>query len=413
MQLRRVVITGMGAISPFGVGAGALMESLIKGESGVVDVPELRSIGGVRSHVAALVRDVDPALIPRKHRRTMSRMSIYAVLACQEALGQAGLGPECCSGGRMGVSIGSTIASIDTFQKFFEDYLASKNMEQMRSGMFFQLMNHSCASNVAQALGIAGRVIAPSAACSTGCQAVGIASELIAFGKQDLMLCGGSDEFHPLTTASFDLINAASSTFNDRPYLTPRPFDKDRDGIVCSEGCGILLLESLESALQRGAHILAEVAGFATTSNPENIADPSAASMVSCMRKSLTDAGINPEDVSYVNAHATATIQGDIEESRAIHEVFGGDVPVSSLKGHLGHTMAASGALELIATVEMMNRNLIVPTLNLENPDDICKKINLTKKLESREILCALKNNFALGGVNSSLVLRRYKNDKR
>jgi 3-oxoacyl-[acyl-carrier-protein] synthase II len=413
MQLRRVVITGMGAISPFGKGVDVLMESLIKGLSGTVIVPELKSIEGVRSHVAALVQDVDPGLIPRKYRRTMSRMSVYAVLACQEALIQAGLGPEYCSGGDMGVSIGSTIASIDTFQRFFKDYLSLNNIEQMRSGTFFQLMNHSCASNVAQALGIEGRVIAPSAACSTGCQASGLGYETIAFGKQDFMLCGGSDEFHPLTTASFDLLNAASTGYNDRPHETPRPFDRDRDGIVCAEGSGILLLESLESALQRGATILAEIAGFATTSNPENIADPSASSMEACMKKALADAGLGSEDVDYVNAHATATIQGDVEESLAIYEIFGKDVPVSSLKGHLGHTMAASGALELIATIEMMNRNCVIPTLNLENPDDMCKKINLTQKLENREIRCALKNNFALGGVNSSLVLRRYENDKR
>lgn len=408
MQLRRVVITGMGAISPFGNGVDVLMESLTKGESGTVIVPELKSIGGVRSHVAALVQNVDPGVIPRKHRRTMSMMSVYAVLACQEALMQAGLPPECLSGGNMGISIGSTIASIDTFQKFFVDYLAAKNMEQMRSTTFFQIMNHSCASNVSQALGIEGRVIAPSAACSTGCQAVGLGYEMIAFGKQDFMLCGGSDEFHPLTTASFDILNAASAGYNDRPRQTPRPFDRDRDGIVCAEGCGILLLESLESAAQRGATIFAELVGFATTSNPENIADPSAASMETCMRKALTDAGLEPRDVDYVNAHATATILGDIEESRAIYQIFGKDVPVSSLKGHLGHTMAASGGLEMIATIHMMNRNYVVPTLNLENPDDMCKKINLTQKLENREIRCALKNNFALGGVNSSVVLRRY-----
>jgi 3-oxoacyl-[acyl-carrier-protein] synthase II len=408
MQLRRVVITGMGAISPFGKGVDVLMESLLKGKSGAVMVPELKSIGGVRSHVAALVQDVDPGVIPRKYRRTMSMMSVYAVLACQEALKQAGLPAECRSRGDMGISIGSTIASIDTFQKFFADYLAEKNMEQMRSTTFFQIMNHSCASNVSQALGIEGRVVAPSAACSTGCQAVGLGYEMIAFGKQDFMLCGGSDEFHPLTTASFDILNAASAGYNDRPHQTPRPFDRDRDGIVCAEGCGILLLESLESAVQRGAAIFAELAGFATTSNPENIADPSAASMEACMRKALADAGLEPRDVDYVNAHATATILGDIEESRAIFEIFGKDVPVSSLKGHLGHTMAASGGLEMIATIHMMNRNCVIPTLNLENPDDMCKKINLTQKLENREIRCALKNNFALGGVNSSVVLRRY-----
>jgi 3-oxoacyl-[acyl-carrier-protein] synthase II len=411
MQLRRVAVTGVGAVSPFGVGADILMESLYRGESGTVAVHELKSIRGVRSHVAALVRGVDPGVIPRKYRRSMSRMSIFAVLACQEALRQADISPERLSGGNMGISIGSTIDSIDTLQKFFEEYLAEKNMEQMRSTIFFQIMNHSCAFNVSQALGIEGRVIAPSAACSTGCQAVGLGYESIAFGKQEFMLCGGADEFHPLSTASFDIINAASAGYNDRPQKTPRPFDRDRDGIVCAEGCGILLLESMDSARERGAAILAEVAGFATNSYPENIADPSAASMQSCMTKALSDAGVSPGEIDYINAHATATTQGDIEESQAIYEIFGEKVPVSSLKGHLGHTMAASGGLELIATIEMMRSNRIIPTLNLENPDELCKKINLPMQLEKREIRFALKNNFALGGVNSSLILRRYDND--
>lgn len=412
MQLRRVAITGMGAVSPFGTGSDILMESLYRGESGTVLVPELRSIKGVRSHVAALVKGVDPGIIPRKQRRSMSRMSIYAVLACREALNQSGIPPECLSGGDMGICIGSTIDSIDTFQKFFEDYLVEKNMEQMRSTIFFQIMNHSCAFNVSQTLGIEGRVIAPSAACSTGCQAVGIGYEMIAFGKQDFMLCGGADEFHPLSTASFDIINAASAGFNDRPQKTPRPFDRDRDGIVCAEGCGVLLLESMDSARERGAPILAEIIGFATNSNTENIADPSAESMEICMKKALSDAGIKPPDIDYINAHATATIQGDIEECRAIRNIFGRYVPVSSLKGHLGHTMAASGALELIGTIEMMKRKSVIPTLNLENPDELCEKINLTQKLETRDIRYALKNNFALGGVNSSLILRRHENDK-
>jgi 3-oxoacyl-[acyl-carrier-protein] synthase II len=235
---------------------------------------------------------------------------------------------------------------------------------------------------------------------------------MIAFGKQDYMLCGGSDEFHPLTTFTFDLINAASKGFNSSPSQTPRPFDRDRDGIVCSEGCGILLLESLESAEERGADILAEIVGFASTSNPLNIANPSAESMVACMRKALFDGDIDPKHIDYVNAHATATVQGDIEESKAIYEVFGGDVPVSSLKGHIGHTMAASGSLELIATINMIRKNKIIPTLNLENIDDLCDSINLFQDVEERPVKYALKNNFALGGVNSSLVLRSYENDK-
>lgn len=411
MELRRVVVTGMGAVSPFGQGVEILNNSLVSGKSGIVRHPELESVEGIRSHTAGIVNNVNPMMIPRKHRRSMSSMSVYSVLASQEALEMGGLSSGSCFDENVGIVLGSTINSIATFESFFEDYLVKKDMENMRSTIFFKLMNHSCAFNVSQVLGIKGRVIAPSAACATGCQAVGIGYEMIAFGKQDYMLCGGADEFHPLTTFSFDLINAASTGFNSSPSRTPRPFDRDRDGMVCSEGCGILLLETLESARNRGADIFAEIIGFASSANPENIANPGAESLVECMKKALVDAKISAVDVDYINAHATGTIQGDAEESKAIYEVFGGDVPVSSLKGHLGHTMAASGSLELIASIHMLRKKEVIPTLNLENIDNICKIINLVQNLEKKDIRCILKNNFALGGVNSCLILRSYDND--
>jgi len=281
----------------------------------------------------------------------------------------------------------------------------------VKSTVFFQIMNHSCASNVAQTLNVTGRILAPSAACATGCQAVGYAYEMIAFGKQDQMLCGGADEFHPLTVATFDIINAASSQYNDRPQETPRPFDVARDGIVCGEGAGILLLESLESAKARGADILAEVIGFATTADPSNIANPDAASIRFCMEKALIDAGVGPGEIDYVNAHATGTDQGDLAESQAIFEIFGSQVPVSSLKGHLSHTMAASGSLEIIATVGMINRGVLIPTRNLYSVDPRCEKVRHLVASEKMPIRLAVKNNFALGGVNSSVVLRRYEDD--
>ena len=409
MGIRRVVVTGMGAVSPYGQGTDIFNDSLMAGKSGIVIHPGLKEMEGVGSHVAGIINNIDPMTIPRKYRRSMSSMSVYAVLACQEALETGRLPSASYTGENMGIVLGSTIDSINTFESFFKDYLIDKNMENMRSTIFFKLMNHSCAFNVTQVLGIKGRVIAPSAACSTGCQAVGIGYEMIAFGKQDYMLCGGSDEFHPLTTLSFDLINAASTGYNSSPSKTPRPFDRDRDGIVCSEGCGVLLLESLESAKERNVDILAEVVGFASTANPENIANPSAESLVACMKKVLSDGRIDPQEIDYINAHATGTVQGDMEEADAIFEVFGGNVPVSSLKGHIGHTMAASGSLELIASINMIREKMIIPTLNLENIDDLCKKINLVQNPEDKRIKYILKNNFALGGVNSSLILRSYE----
>ncbi|OEU73677.1 MAG: 3-oxoacyl-ACP synthase, partial [Desulfuromonadales bacterium C00003107] len=357
------------------------------------------------------VSGIDPKEIPRKDRRSMSAMSIFATMASQDALAQSGVTTEQLTGGRLGISLGSTVGSTKTTEELFRDFFTDSSLERMKSTIFFQIMNHSCASNVAQALGISGRLLAPSAACSTGCQAIGYGYELIAMGKQEMMLCGGADEFHPLTAATFDNINAASVGFNDSPSCTPRPFDRARDGVVCAEGAGVVLLESLDSAIERGAPILAEIGGFATLSDPRSIANPNVEAMERCMRLALEDADLGADEIGYINAHATATEQGDIAESEAISRIFGELVPVSSLKGHMGHTMAASGSLELIASLEMMSRGRLVPTLNLEEVDPACSTLNYLRLVQTTEIDTFVKNSFAFGGVNSSIVVRRFKHD--
>jgi 3-oxoacyl-[acyl-carrier-protein] synthase II len=274
--------------------------------------------------------------------------------------------------------------------------------------LFFRVMGHSVAANLAQALGVRGRVLAPASACSTSCQAIGLAYETIAMGRQDAVLCGGADEYHPLTTGTFDLMLAASSAYNNRPDLTPRPFDAGRDGIVCSEGAGVLLLESFDSARGRGADILAEVSGFASTTDPSSLANPDPKPLAECMRLALESANMRARDIGYINAHATATVQGDIAESQAVARVFGREARVSSLKGHMGHTMAASGALETIACIHMLRTQTLLPTLNLECVDPACADVHYVKDVGEASFSAILKNNFALGGVNCSLVLRRY-----
>ena len=409
MPLKRVVITGMGAITPFGRGVDTLMNALLRGDSGVRIHPELADIRGIRTRVAALVPGIDPGEIPRKYRRSMSSMSVFAALAAGDAIAQAGLSGEQVRGGRFGVSIGSTIGSPRTTQAFFDDFRIDNSVERMKSGIFFQIMNHSCAANVAHMFGITGRTVAAAAACSTGALAVGYGSEMISMGKLDFMLCGGADEFHPLTAATFDIMNAASTRFNESPGKTPRPFDRDRDGVVCAEGSGILLLESLDSALRRNAEILAEIVGFASTSDPESIANPNAASIAHCMHQALLDAGIGPDGIDSVNAHATGTELGDIAESEAIRSIFGDHVPTSSLKGNLGHAMAASGAIELEASVEMMRRETLLPTHNLDHVDPLCAPVAHVRENTLRRVDTVMKNNFALGGVNSSLIIRRFR----
>ncbi len=411
MERRRVAITGMGAVSPFGLGVGTLAESIIGGKSGVRRVPELEHYEGLGSLVAAPVEGIDPKVIPRKHRRTMSPMSVYATLATEEALLQAGLDREQCAGGDMGVAIGSSVGSTISTQQSYSDFFNFNSLEKMRSTGFFKIMNHSCAANVSHALGITGRVLAASSACSTSCQTIGYGAEMVAFGRQEIMVCGGAEEYHPLITATFDIMNASSRAFNLHPERTPRPFDRDRDGVVCADGCGIVILESLDSARRRGVPVLAEVAGFSSVSDTTNMVNPSADFMEICMRKALEDAGVTPDRIDYINAHATGTDQGDRAERDAVSRVFGPLTAVSSLKGHMGHTMAASGALEIVALIELMNRGCIPPTLNLENVAPECEGIRHITTVEYQDTTWAIKNNFAFGGVNSSIVLRRMEHD--
>ena len=408
MSLERVVVTGLGAVSPLGPDVDSMIEGMRLGRSGISLIPELEGIEGLAPRLGGRVRGIDPKAIPRKHRRSMSNMSVFSVLAAQQALTQAGMDDEFITSGRVGVCIGSTVGSVDTMEEFFRNYLHETSIERVKSMLFFRIMGHSCASNVAQFFGIAGRTMAPTAACATGCQAVGLGYESIALGAQDAMLCGGADEFHPLSVATFDIIQAASTGYHDAPHKTPRPFDADRDGVVSSEGAGVLLLESLSSARRRDADILAEVVGFGNTADASSIANPDPAPVVRCMRAALENAGLAPEAIDYVNAHATATEQGDIAEARAVSELFGPNTPISSLKGHLGHTLAASGALELISTIRMITDGVILPTLNLDTPAPQCAGIDHVQKPRTQQIATALKNNFALGGINSSIIIRSY-----
>ena len=411
MSLEPVVVTGIGIISPLGNSFDSLMTALSSGESGVREFPGLEKIGGLRSRLAATVEGVDPKQIPRKIRRSMSNMSIYAYLASQQALEMAGYPDEQLSAGRTGVVIGSTLGSTETSENFFSDYFQDYSLERMKSGLFFKIMGHSCAANVAQSLGITGRVLAPSAACATSCQAIGYAYEQILFGRQDAILCGGADEFHPLTVATFDMMNAASIDYNQQPCESPRPFDSARDGVVCGEGSGIMLLEKKGSAVARGANILAEIIGFATTSDTSSIANPDVVAMHECMRLALEDAGLAASELDYINAHATGTLQGDVAEAEAIRRLVGGQVPVSSLKGHLGHTMAASGSIELSASIGMMRRGELIATRNLQQIDERCSGLLHLQKNQKAEPEFILKNNFAMGGINATVILRSGTND--
>ncbi len=409
MPLKRVVITGAGAVSPFGLGVGRLVDAVRNGRSGVRFMPEWQPVRGLGSFLAAPVPDFDAkTLLPRSVRRTMGPMAVYAAVA---ALENAGLSPEILKSGRTGVVMGSTTGSPSINEEFYREFIPENSIEGLRSGTFFKIMGHTCAANVAQLLGITGEQWSTVSACTSSIQAVGLGLMLIQSGRQDVVFCGGADEVHHTVSVVFDVLKAASR-MNDTPNRTPRPFDVMRDGVVCGAGSGVLVLESLDHAQARGAIPLSEVLGFGNCNDSGHVANPGMEAMATAMRLALKDAGMEPGHIDYVNAHATGTIAGDATEARAINAVVGDRVAVSSFKGYVGHTLGAAGALESIILLEMIRTGEIFPTLNLHEPDSTCSGIKHVRKGFQQTLDTVLKNNFALGGVNSSLVLGRFQHDR-
>jgi 3-oxoacyl-[acyl-carrier-protein] synthase II len=407
MSLRRVVITGIGVVSPFGNGLPALMKGIEEGRSAVRRMEGWDQYIGLQSLVGATVDIKDEKKIPRQKRRSMGRMSIFAAQAADEAIADAGISLAGEDLWRVGCVIGSTMGSAKSINDTFELMLPNKDLSLLNSTMFFQCMSHTAAVNVAQYLGLNGTIMAPAAACASALHAIGAGYDLIRLGRQDALLCGGAEELHPTVTGSFDILFATSTKYNDTPQKTPRPFDKDRDGLVCGEGSGLLVLEDYERAIKRNAKIYAEIIGYSTTANGLHVSQSNRESMVVCMQQALRDAHVKAEEVDYVNAHATATLQGDQEEAEAIGQVFGPAVPVSSLKGYIGHTLGASGAIELAASLSMMERGVIYPTLNLEAVSPECNGINHVMQPLKKQVRTVLKNGFAFGGINAALVCRK------
>jgi 3-oxoacyl-[acyl-carrier-protein] synthase II len=405
MRLKRAVITGCGAITPIGYSVEETMRSLDAGVCATRTMPpEWNRYGRLRCQVAAPAELRDPKAIPRALRRTMSPMSIFAVQATLQALKQAAIDPaSIATNPRIGCIMGSTTGSPIAITQTYETLLSGNEYEMLGASEFFRCVSHTVALNVAQYLGIKGVVSATSAACASGLQAVGAAYDQIRLGRQDIVLCGGAEELHETSVGSFDILYAASSKYNDSPSQTPRPFDVARDGLVCGEGAGVVVLEEYEHAASRGAKILAEVVGYHTCNNGIHVSQSDAVSMAHCMHTALETAGLSPRDIGYVNAHATGTPQGDAAEAAAIRAVFGPSVPVSSLKGNMGHTLGGSGPIELAATIEMMNSGTIYPTHNLEEVDPACAGIGHVREKTPHKFTTFLKNSFAFGGINSAI----------
>ncbi len=413
MKERRVVVTGFGAISPLGNDWESVAAKLKSCTNAVQVMDKWDEIVGLRTKVAcpAAPFALDKVRYCRKNTRSMGRVGILGVRSAEIALADAGLldDQDFLSSGAVGVSYGSSAGTPSAIVDV-AGLILNNTMMGMNANTYVRMMSHTAAVNIGIFFQLKGRIIPTSSACTSGSQGIGFAYEAIRYGKQTVMVAGGSEELDASDAAIFDTLFATSTEYNDAPQSTPRPFDAKRDGLVIGEGGGTLILEELEHAKARGAKIYAEIVGFANNSDGAHITSPQSEMMAQCMRMSLEDAGLKPEDIGYVNAHGTATDRGDAAESAATYEVFGNRVPVSTLKSYMGHTLGACGALEAWMSIQMMHEGWFAPNLNLTEPAADCAPLDYIMGTP-REIRTdfIMSNNFAFGGINTSLIFKRWQ----
>jgi len=406
---RRVVVTGIGLASPLGNDLPTAVAALREGRHGIVTMPEWAEIQGLSTRLAGVAKDVPFNAYPRKKTRSMGRVALLATYATERALMDAGLDQDLRSIPDIGLAYGSTHGSSSAQEEFCRTLFARNGMRGIPSTSYLKFMSNTCVVNLAHFFGIQGRVISTCAACTSASNAIGYGFEAIRSGQLDIMLCGGAEEMHFTHAVVFDILYATSRHFNDRPGEGSRPFDAARDGLVVAEGAGTLVLEEEERARRRGAHIHGEVIGFGTSCDGQHVTQPSADGMAKAMKNALADAQVAPDQVDYINAHATATDIGDIAESQATLQVFGERVPISSTKGHTGHTLGACGGLESAFCLAMMNGGFLVPTKNLDKPDPRCAPLRYLRNetVDAKNMNIVMNNNFAFGGINTSLLFRR------
>lgn len=407
--MKRVVVTGAGAVSALGNDWAAVRARLAAGRNAVVRMDDWATINGLNTQLAAPVPSFEvPPHYTRKLMRTMGRVAQMAVVASESALADAGLaGHLIVTDGRMGIAYGSSTGTPSAAQDFAR-MRSDRTTDGINATTYIRMMAHTTAVNIGLFLGVTGRILTTSSACTSGSHGIGYAYETIAMGRQVAMLAGGAEELDATEAAVFDTLFAAS-TRNDAPQATPRPFDAARDGLVLGEGAGTLVLEALDHAQARGARILAEVVGYGTNSDGNHVTQAQPETMAQAMRMALEDAGLQARQIGYINAHGTATEQGDLAEAQATHMVFGAGTPISSLKSYLGHTLGACGALEAWMTIEMMRDGWFAPTINLETPDPRCAPLDhIIGAARGLDVEYAMSNNFAFGGINTSLIFRRW-----
>jgi 3-oxoacyl-[acyl-carrier-protein] synthase II len=407
--MRRVVVTGMGGVCALGTNWPEILAGLRARRNAIRTMHEWDRYTDMNTRLAGPIDFTPPAHWTRKQLRSMGRVSQLAVRAAELAIADAGLsGAPVIASGATGVACGSSTGSTPDI-KDFANMVINNDTSGLNANSYVRMMPHTTAANISIFFGAKGRIIPTSSACTSGSQGIGYAYEAIKFGRQDVMIAGGAEELCPTEAMAFDTLYATSRR-NDQPHTTPRPYDRDRDGLVIGEGAAIMILEELQHAQQRGARIHAELVGFGSNCDGVHVTRPEETTMRVVMELALQDAGIPPEAIGYVNGHGTATEHGDIAETRATSALFGSRMPISSQKSYLGHTLGACGALEAWFSIEMMNAGWFAPTLNLDNVDPRCGDLDyITGEGRALHTEYVMNNNFAFGGVNTSMVFKRWK----
>ena len=405
--MKRVVVTGMAGITSLGETADQIFAQFEQGNSGIRYMPEWEQFTDLRSKLAGPVASYTvPKHFNRKVTRGMGRVALMSTVCAEKALEDAALlNDPILSSGQTGVAFGSSAGSVDAIREF-GSMLHDNNMNKLNATTYIRMMSHTSAVNMTVYFGLKGLTLPTSSACTSGSMAIGQAYEAIKYGKQTVMLAGGAEELSAAGSAVFDVLLATSSQ-NEQPEKTPRPFDAKRDGLVIGEGAGCLILEEYEHAKARGAKIYAEIIGYGSNSDGQHVTRPDSEMMGRCMELALSDAQISANQIDYVNAHGTSTDQGDIAESQATASVLG-NKPISSLKSYFGHTLGACGAIEAWLSIEMMLRSQFIATLNLEEIDALCGDLDyIVKQSRNMNANMIMSNNFAFGGINTSLIFKR------
>ena len=411
---RRVVITGMGALTPIGNNVDAFWQSCVEGRSGV-DWITLCDSTDYEVKVDGEVKGFDPTdYIDRKEARRMARFSQFSVATAAMAIEDAGLNVEREDAGRIGVLMGNGNGGLPESDQAMRTII-EKGGGRLDPFYMSKMLPNMAAAHVAMQFGLKGYNNTVSTACAAGTQALGDAMDVIRAGRADVMIAGGGEAgISELGLAAFTIMRALS-TRSDDPTKASRPFDKDRDGFICAEGAGILVLESLEHAEGRGARILGELAGYGASSDAYHIVAPcvDGEGAQRAIRLALADAGVEPEEIDYINAHGTSTQANDAAETLAIKGVFGEGayrIPVSSTKSMIGHTLGASGPIEAVACMKAIETGIAPPTINYETPDPDCDLDYVPNQSRAvGDIRCVLKNSFGFGGQNVCLVFKRFE----